>query len=126
MNKFSKSFDKPVKDITPDALSALLKYHWPGNVRELENKIERAVILCDGDILNTEHFQITPEAKQDMNQIDHIFEGYSLKNAQKIMEKELITRALNKTGGNRTRASQLLEISHPSLLSKIKSYDIDL
>jgi two-component system response regulator AtoC len=52
------------------------------------------------------------------------FNGYSLKNAQKVLEKKLITKALNETRGNRTQAARLLEISHPSLLSKIKAYDI--
>ena len=55
-----------------------------------------------------------------------MFEGYSLKEAQKMLEKHLITKALEETGGNRTKAIQLLEISHPSLLSKIKAYDIAL
>ena len=57
---------------------------------------------------------------------DTAFEGLSLKNAQKEVEKKLITQALDETGGNRTRAARLLEISHPSLLSKIKAYGIDL
>ena len=55
-----------------------------------------------------------------------IFEGYSLKAARRALEKQFIIRALEATDGNRTRAGQLLEISHPSLLSKIKTYDIDV
>jgi len=54
------------------------------------------------------------------------FEGYSLKKAQKELEKSLIIKALSETRGNRTHAARLLEISHPSLLSKIKTYDISL
>ena len=52
--------------------------------------------------------------------------GLSLKEAQRTIEKKLITQALQETGGNRTQASRLLEISHPSLLSKIKTYGIGL
>jgi len=59
-------------------------------------------------------------------QKDIVFEGLSLKGAQKVVEKKLITQALDETGGNRTRAARLLEISHPSLLTKIKAYGIDL
>jgi two-component system response regulator AtoC len=55
-----------------------------------------------------------------------LFDGYSLKVAQKLMEEKLITKALKETVGNRTQAARLLEISHPSLLSKIKLYNIDL
>jgi len=57
---------------------------------------------------------------------ENIFSGYSLKVAQKMVEETLIRKALNETGGNRTQASRLLEISHPSLLSKLKTYNIDL
>ena len=56
--------------------------------------------------------------------IEWSFEGYSLKVAQKMIEKQLITKALEFTGGNRTRAAELLEISHPSLLTKMKAYNI--
>ena len=55
-----------------------------------------------------------------------IFQGFSLKEAQKIMEKQFIEKALDATAGNRTKAAKLLEISHPSLLSKIKVYGIDM
>jgi two-component system response regulator AtoC len=58
--------------------------------------------------------------------MEEFLKGHSLKAAQKLMEKRLITKALKKTDGNRTQAARLLEISHPSLLSKIKLYDIDL
>jgi two-component system, NtrC family, response regulator AtoC len=58
--------------------------------------------------------------------MEQIFEGYSLKHAQKVLEKEMITRALTTTQGNRTQAAKLLQISHPSLLSKIKAYQIEL
>jgi two-component system response regulator AtoC len=55
-----------------------------------------------------------------------VLEGFSLKTAQREIERRLITRALQETGGNRTHAARLLEISHPSLLSKIKVYGIPL
>jgi two-component system response regulator AtoC len=58
--------------------------------------------------------------------MSEVINGYSLKKAQKILEKKMITKALSETGGNRTRAARLLEISHPSLLTKIKAYDIPL
>jgi two-component system response regulator AtoC len=69
---------------------------------------------------------LAPMRDVNENRLDTVFEGLSLKNAQKVVEKDLITRALEKTGGNRTQAAKLLEISHPSLLSKMKTYEIDL
>ena len=55
---------------------------------------------------------------------EDIFNGLSIKTGKEILEKNLIRRALEATGGNRTQAAKLLEISHPSLLQKIKAYDI--
>jgi two-component system response regulator AtoC len=117
---------KDIEGIAPSAMSIILKHSWPGNVRELENAIERAAVLAEETILDAEN--LTPEIgiKSKIFNLDNFFDGYSLKAAQKILEKKLITRALRETGGNRTQAARLLEISHPSLLSKIKVYNIDL
>jgi two-component system, NtrC family, response regulator AtoC len=124
IDKFSISLDKEIKGITSAAMSILLKHSWPGNVRELENAIERAVILAEGKNLVPENFPAVLEAESLTDNMDDFLEEYSIKAAQKVLEKRLITRALEKTGGNRTRAARLLEISHPSLLSKIKVYNI--
>lgn len=125
IDRFNVRLNKDIKGITPAATSLLLKHHWPGNVRELENVIERAVVLAEDTILLPENLPnelgLKPKIPMDMN---GLFEGHSLKKAQKILEKKLIVRALTETGGNRTHASRLLEISHPSLLSKIKAYNI--
>jgi two-component system response regulator AtoC len=107
-------------------MSQLLEYAWPGNVRELENMIERALVLAEDSLLLPDHFPAELGRKFDEDQMEGVFNGHSIKAAQKIMEKKLITKALAKTGGNRTQAARLLEISHPSLLSKIKTYNIDL
>jgi len=124
IDKFSISLDKEIKGITSAAMSILLKHSWPGNVRELENVIERAVVLAEGKNLVPENFPAILEAELLTDNMDDLLEEYSLKAAQKVLEERLITRALVKTGGNRTRAARLLEISHPSLLSKIKVYNI--
>jgi two-component system response regulator AtoC len=105
-------------------MSRLLAYHWPGNVRELENAIERAVVLAEDSMLSPDHFPPELGQRSNKEQMGELFNGYSLKEAQKVLEKKLITKALSETGGNRTQAARLLEISHPSLLSKIKAYDI--
>ncbi len=126
LQRYTKAFNKSVKGISPEAMKLLLKQKWPGNVRELENAIERAVILAEGDILVPDDFPLELERDTSMENLGRIFEGYSLKEAQKTLEKEMIVKALAATGGNRTKATQLLEISHPSLLAKIKAYNIDL
>ncbi|MDL2124859.1 MAG: sigma-54 dependent transcriptional regulator [Deltaproteobacteria bacterium] len=124
VNQFNNRLHKDIIGIAPAAMSLLLKHNWPGNVRELENVIERAVVLSEDKLLAPENFPSLIGKREGTDQIDKIFEGYSLKDAQKDLEKILISKALTKTEGNRTKAAQLLEISHPSLLSKIKAYNI--
>ena len=126
INRFNISLEKNIKGITPAAMSILLKYHWPGNVRELGNVIERAVVLAEETILVPENFPLDLGGGSKKEKVEDFFDGYSLKAAQKILEKRLITKALEATNGNRTKAARILEISHPSLLSKIKAYDINL
>ena len=126
INRFNISLEKNIKGITPAAMSILLKYHWPGNVRELGNVIERAAVLAEETILVPENFPLGLGESSEREKMEDFFDGHSLKAAQKIMEKRLITKALQATNGNRTKASRILEISHPSLLSKIKTYNINL
>ena len=126
INRFNISLEKNIKGITPAAMSILLKYHWPGNVRELGNVIERAAVLAEETILVPENFPLDLGEGSEREKVEDFFDGHSLKAAQKILEKRLITKALQATNGNRTQAARILEISHPSLLSKIKVYDINL
>ncbi|NMB76959.1 MAG: sigma-54-dependent Fis family transcriptional regulator [Myxococcales bacterium] len=115
-----------VQGLDPAAMKLLVDYSWPGNVRELENLIERAVILCDGD-------RITPELLTDKIRkappaeapAVPVFSDRSIKKATQIIEVDLIRRALKETGGNRTRAAKLLEISHRTLLYKLKDYGLE-
>jgi two-component system response regulator AtoC len=124
--RFNKQLEKDIRGISSAAMSRLLAYGWPGNVRELENAIERATVLAEEALLAPEHFPPELDQRSNKDNMDEIINGFSLKKAQKILEAKLITKALSETGGNRTRAARLLEISHPSLLTKIKAYDIPL
>ncbi|MCU0561600.1 MAG: sigma-54 dependent transcriptional regulator [Desulfobacterales bacterium] len=126
LQRFNAKMNKQVADISPGALSLLLDYAWPGNVRELENAIERAVLLAEERVLLPEHLPVEVGAGRKAAGCDVGTTGLSLKTAQRETERRLITRALEETGGNRTQASRLLEISHPSLLTKIKAYNIPL
>jgi two-component system response regulator AtoC len=124
LNMFNTRLKSNIKGIAPSAMTLLLNYHWPGNVRELENIIERAVVLSEDTTILPENLPPHLEAKSEIEKMDDVLEGYSLKAAQRALEKKLITKALIATDGNRTKAIELLEISHPSLLSKIKEYKI--
>jgi two-component system response regulator AtoC len=126
--------ETPVRVIEPAALDLLRRYPWPGNVRELENAIERALVLADGDRLGPEAL---PERVRGTSSSPgtplspgvgapgpESPDALSIKKATRRIEEELIARALAQTGGNRTRAAQLLEISHRALLYKLKEYGI--
>ncbi|MGA9479084.1 MAG: sigma-54 dependent transcriptional regulator [Desulfobacterales bacterium] len=126
IERFNGELKKRIASISPGAMSRLMKHPWPGNVRELENVIQRAVVLAEQDALLPEHLPGSVVTGLENSHLDTLFEGFSLKEAQRSLEKKFIVKALTETGGNRTRAARLLEISHPSLLSKIKAYGIDL
>jgi two-component system response regulator AtoC len=126
LERFNRKLGKEVAAIGPAAMARLLEYDWPGNVRELENAIERAVLLAEDAVLLPEHLPVSLGVRQEAPVRPLAFDGLSLKEAQRVTEKKLITKALEETRGNRTQAARLLEISHPSLLSKIKSYGIPL
>lgn len=121
--KFSKKFGKPVKGVSEEALFALSSYSWPGNIRELENAIERAMILEESSAIRRESLPITANSASGIPAVLPSGE-LSIKKAEEAIEKDLIKRALAKTNNNRTRAAELLEISHRALLYKIKSYGL--
>jgi two-component system response regulator AtoC len=114
----ARRLGKPLRGVSDEALTRLLEYGWPGNVRELENVIDRAALLAHGD-------QISPRDLPERLDADDPREGdLALRKARKRLEAELIRRALRRTGGNRTRAARLLEISHRALLYKLKEHGI--
>jgi two-component system response regulator AtoC len=115
-----------VQGIAPAAMELFMRYQWPGNVRELENVLERALILTDKNIILPEHLPEQFGSQPQCRRIDDLLGTYSLKEAKIIMEKRLIGRAMEATGGNKSKAAQLLELSYPALLGKLKEYQIDL
>ena len=113
-----------IRGLSPEARRLLLEYGWPGNVRELENTIERAMVLAETDVLQTADLHERIREALDPVQV-HLASGeLSIKKTTAAIEEILIRRALQKTKGNRTRAADVLEISHRALLYKIKDYKI--
>ncbi len=113
-----------VQGVHTEAEKMLMKYAWPGNVRELENVMERAMVLTEGDKITPEDLPEKVQQTRDIVRQTLDSGELSVKKTFRIIEEELIRRALGKTGGNRTNAAKLLEISHRALLYKIKDYGI--
>jgi two-component system response regulator AtoC len=114
-----------IRGVSHDARRVLLEYPWPGNVRELENTIERAMVLCEGDVLEVVDLPERVRDALDPVQVQLASGELSIKKTMHAVEQILIRRALQKTRGNRTRAAELLELSHRALLYKLKDYGID-
>jgi two-component system response regulator AtoC len=124
INRFRETLGRPVRTIADDALDRLLEHAWPGNVRELENVIERAMILADGDRITLGELPEAIASPRAAAEPAPSGSGgdFSMRRARRRFEADLIRRALEATGGNRTRAAKLLEISYRALLYKIKEH----
>jgi two-component system response regulator AtoC len=116
----------PLKNIDRTAIDTLTAYSWKGNIRELENVIERAMILCEGDLITCKHLRLAPSAGGVLNDIGSEGTLDSVaKAALRIVETKRIKKALEETGGNKTRAAELLKVSYKTLLTKIKDYGVE-
>jgi two-component system response regulator AtoC len=108
---------------TPEALEALKAHRWPGNVRELMHAVERAVVLAEGPAIGEEEL---PDAVRLPSPAPAPPGGdLSVKRGLRALEERLIREALARTGGNRSRAAGLLELSYRALLYKIKDYGVE-
>ena len=119
ISRFSADSDKPVADITPEAMRILVNYHWPGNVRELQNILERACALAKGTILDASDVHIDSRPARAADSVNHFLpEGMTLEQ----WEDEMIQEALKRSNGNKSQAARLLGLSRNALryrLSKI-------
>jgi len=107
---------KKLMGFTRDSKIAIERYPWPGNVRELENRIKRAVAMADGSRVTPDDLELDP---QNIG-----YAGTTLKQAREAVERELIQRTLEKTGGNVTRAAGELGVSRPTLHELISRYSL--
>jgi len=103
-----------------EALARIVDYAWPGNLPELENALTRAVARAPGARIGLEHLPVEVADPKHPEEA-----GLSLRVARKRFEVEKIRRALRSTGGNRTHAARLLQISHRALLYKLKEHGIE-
>ncbi len=123
IDQFNKEFNKRVAGIDPEALRVLMKYTWPGNVRELRNVLERIMILEDTQTIRVQHLPLELTQAPAGNESD-LFSLPSPGVALSGVEKQLIQQALQRTGGNQTRAANLLKISRHALRYKMRKHSL--
>jgi two-component system, NtrC family, response regulator AtoC len=132
INKYSVELSRSPPTLSPEALAILENYAWPGNVRELENLIERAIVLCRGEVITAAHLpgelaaERTPVAldKAGSETTQPSEQSLALKPHVDELERRLIEAALEAAGKNKAAAARLLEISERALWYKIKRYGL--
>ncbi|HEX2488609.1 MAG TPA: nif-specific transcriptional activator NifA [Blastocatellia bacterium] len=121
LEKYLRQNGKRIKRISTPAIDMLMTYHWPGNVRELENVVERATLVCEGNVIHGYHLPPTLQTAEGSGTVTKM----SLDLAVNAFEKDLIQDALKTTRGNRARAARLLDTTERILGYKVKKYEID-
>jgi len=120
--EMSQKHDRKVADVSEAVLNLFQSYSWPGNVRELRNTLERAVIVCEGGLVETKHLppgfgHVVRPAVHDPDAV-HLGVGTTVEEA----ERQLILKTLQATNNNKTRAAEILGISLKTLHNKLKEY----
>jgi DNA-binding NtrC family response regulator len=132
IDRFCRDLNKKPLTLSPGTLEELRAYAWPGNVRELQNCIERAVILCDGDAIQSRHLNLSfrqptqaPPSSGPWEQID--LSGTLadvLRRVTMEAERRKIEQAIKEAAGNKAKAADLLQINIKTLLQKLKDHGI--
>ncbi len=121
LEKYSVEHRKPIKRISTPAIDMLMAYHWPGNVRELQNIIERAVLVCDANVIHGHHLPPTLQTAEASGTVTDL----SLQESVDAYEKDLLLDALKTSRGNRTKAARLLHSTERIISYKVRRYRID-
>jgi len=121
LEKYAEEYNKDIKRISTPAIEALTQYHWPGNVRELENCIERAVLLCDDQVIHSYHLPPTLQTAQETG----TQQTQTFTEAVERFERELLIDALKSSRGNMRNAAMALKTTERIFGYKVKKYQIE-
>jgi two-component system response regulator HydG len=116
----ARSSDRSTLNVTPEALAVLTAYSWPGNVRELENVLERAAALADGPILKDS--DLPERVRGSGNTVSLLSRAREQRMTLAELEKEYIVQTLRLTGGNKSRAAEILGFDRRTLHRKLDEY----
>ena len=123
---YSRELKREGLTVSSEAKEIMMHHPWTGNIRELQNCIERAVILCDGHEILPEHIGLRAPAgpaEEGLPAVGSLQEASSA--ASRAVEAKMIEKVLRETGGNKTKAAEILQVSYKTLLNKIKDYGLD-
>jgi Nif-specific regulatory protein len=122
LQDFAREYGKSIKRISTPAIELLTMYHWPGNVRELRNCVERAVLICEEEVIRTYHLPPT------LQTADSSATGINLSFGEAVakFEQELLVDSLKKTRGNMLQSARDLRVSYRIINYKVKKYNIDV
>jgi DNA-binding NtrC family response regulator len=121
VDRYNKEFRKRVRRVSPEALAALEHHRWPGNIRELRNAIERAMLLMDRDCLQIDDFSTLTRETPVTSQFRLPSNGLVLED----VERQLLVQALERSGGNQTRAGHLLGINRDQVRYRIEKFGLE-
>ncbi len=131
LGKYSKDMKRAGKRFAPEVKEAMMRHPWPGNIRELENAVQRSIALSDGDVITAKDLLETAAPTPDLRSVAAATaraigeEGLDLDATMTDIEVGYLKRALEMTGGNYTKAAQLLKMSLRSFRYKLQKYGID-
>jgi DNA-binding NtrC family response regulator len=124
LKKYSEKNQKSISNISKEARALLLRYSYPGNVRELENLIERAVVLCRGEVITTQDLPFHLQDERSERLFEFQIKEKSLPESLEEIERDLIIKALHQHQGIQTKTAESLGISERVLRYKMKKYRI--
>ena len=122
IDAFNREFRKTVKGVSPAALKALQAYGWPGNIRELRNAVERAMLLASSDWLEPADFPLAIPAAGAKAGADFQLPAHGVD--LESLEQSLVIQALERCGGNQTRAATLLGMNRDQIRYRIEKYGL--
>ena len=122
LKRYNGDFDKDIVGISPECLSVMQAYDWPGNVRELKNVVQRAVLVCSGDVILREH--LPSRFQKVKGRPPHRGVIFEIGTTLDQMEREMIVRTLAAAKNNRKHTAEILGISRRALYNKLRKHGI--
>ena len=116
LGRFNQEYGRAVRGFSDDALAALSNHNWPGNIRELENRLKRAVLMCESRVIAA--------ADLELSSIPEDVTLFDLRGARGRAERDVIQRALTRSDGRLTSAARLLGVSRPTLYALLEAHGL--